>query len=123
MKEIEKIKRSDIAFLSYQRDWEEFEQNNTSVALNVLFASRNSEKIEFAYKSRYNNERKNHVILLIIYDEAKNCYYFAVKNLSELYSSQWLKSRKESIINNDNTFQNALDDALNYQNIETHPLN
>ena len=123
MKKIEKIKRSDIDFSSYQRDWEEFEQSNTSIALTVLFASRNSEEIEFAYKSRYNNERKNHVILLIIYDEAKNCYYFAVKNLSELYSSEWLKSRKESIINNDNTFQNALDDALNYQNIETHPLN
>ena len=104
MKKTEKIKRSDIDFSSYQRDWEEFEQNNTSIALNVLFASRNSEEIELAYKSRYNNERKNHLILLIIYDEAKNCYYFAVKNLSELYSSEWLKSRKESIINNDNTF-------------------
>ena len=123
MKKTEKIKRSDINFSSYQRDWEEFEQNNTSIALNVLFVSYNSEEIKLAYKSRYNNKRKNHVILLMINDEAKNCYYFAVKNLSELYSSEWLKSRKESIINNDNTFQNALDDALNYQNIETHPLN
>ena len=52
-------------------------------------------------------------------DEAKNCYYFAVKNLLELYSSQWLKNKKEAIINNDNTFQNVLDDALNYQKIET----
>ena len=33
----------------------------------------------------------------------------------------WLKSKKESIINDDNDFQNALNDALNYQNIETHP--
>ena len=31
----------------------------------------------------------------------------------------WL--RKEAIINEDNDFQNALDDALNYQNIESHP--
>ena len=52
-------------------------------------------------------------------DEAKNCYYFAVKNLLELYSSQWLKNKKEAIINNDSTFQNVLDDALNYQKIET----
>ena len=37
LKEIEKIRRSDIDFSSYQRDWQEFEQNNTSVTLNVLF--------------------------------------------------------------------------------------
>ena len=54
-------------------------------------------------------------------DEAKNCYYFALKNLLELYSSQWLKSKKEAIINNDNTFQNALNAVLNDQNIEKDP--
>ena len=86
MKKIEKIKRCDIDFSSYQRDREEFEQNNTSIALNVVFASHNSEEIKFAYKSRYNNERKNHVILLMINDIAKNCYYFAVKNLLEFYN-------------------------------------
>ena len=48
-------------------------------------------------------------------------YYFAVKNLSELYSSQWLRSKKETIINGDNNFQNALDDTLNYQNNERDP--
>ena len=57
----------------------------------------------------------------MINDEANNCYYFAVKNLSELYSLGWLKSKKELIINDDNDFQNALNDTLNYQNIETHP--
>ena len=57
----------------------------------------------------------------MINDEAKNCCYFAVKNLSELYSLGWLRGRKEAIINGDNTFQKALDDALNYQKIETHP--
>ena len=43
----------------------------------------------------------------MINDEAKNCYYFAVKNLSELYSSEWLKSKKEAVINGNNCFQNA----------------
>ena len=57
----------------------------------------------------------------MINDEANKCYYFAVKNLLELHSSQWLKSKKAAIINGDNDFQNALYDALNYQNIETHP--
>ena len=57
----------------------------------------------------------------MINDEANNCYYFAVKNVSELHSLGWLKRKKEAIINGDNYFQNALDDALNYQNIEKDP--
>ena len=57
-------------------------------------------------------------------DEANN-YYFAIKNLSEFNSLAWLRGKKEAIINNDNNdnnidFQNALDDVLNYQIIETH---
>ena len=54
-------------------------------------------------------------------DEANNHYYFAVKNLSELNSLGWLRGKKETIISGDNDFRNALNDALNYQNIETHP--
>ena len=42
---------SDTDFSSYQRDWEEFEQNNTSIVLNILFVSYNSEGIKLAYKS------------------------------------------------------------------------
>ena len=41
--------------------------------------------------------------------------------MSELYSLGWLRSKKEAIINGDNDFQNALYDALNYQNIERDP--
>ena len=44
-------------------------------------------------------------------NESNNCYYVAVKNLSELYSLGWLRSKKETIINGDNDFENALDDA------------
>ena len=57
----------------------------------------------------------------MINNEANSCYYFGVKNFSELYSLGWLKSEKESIINGNNDFQNALNIVLNYQNIETHP--
>ena len=57
----------------------------------------------------------------MINGEAKNCYYFAAKNLSEFNSLGWLKSKKEAIINGDNNFQNALDDALKYQNIGKDP--
>ena len=70
---------------------------------------------------------------------------FAIKNLSELNSLGWLRCNKEAIINdnnsnnnnnnynnntninnnnnnnNNNNFQNALNDALNYQTIEKDP--
>ena len=122
LKKIEKLERVDIDRSSHQRDWEKFEQENNSIALNVLFVSHNSEEIKLAYKSSY-NKRKNQVILLMINDEANNYYYFAIKNLSELNSLGWLRSKKEAIINdnNSNDFQNAVDDALNYQTIKTNP--
>ena len=59
--------------------------------------------------------------MLLINGETENCYYFAVKSLLELYSSEWLRCKKAAIINGNNDFQNGLDDALNYQNIETDP--
>ena len=57
----------------------------------------------------------------MINDEAKNCYYFSVKALSELNCLGWLRGKKESIINDDNFFQNALNDTSNYQSIEKDP--
>ena len=48
-------------------------------------------------------------------------YYFAVKSKLELYSSEWLRSKKESITNEGNCFQNTLDDALNYQTTKANP--
>ena len=41
--------------------------------------------------------------------------------MSELNSSRWLPGKKETIIIGDNDFENALGDALNYQNIEAKP--
>ena len=73
-KELEKLlkfRRVDTDFSSYQRDWEEFEQSNASIALNILFLSHNSEEVKLAYKSSY-NMRKNQVILLMINDESNN---------------------------------------------------
>ena len=52
--------------LSHQRDWEKL--------------------IILAYKSNY-HQRKNQVIFLMINDnETNDCYYFAVKSLSEINS-------------------------------------
>ena len=125
LKKLLNFKRVDIYFLSHQRYWENFEQENYSITINVPFVSHNSEEIKLEYKSSY-NKRKNQVILLMINDEANKYYYFAIKNLSELNSLRRLQGKKELIINNNNNnsnnnFQNALDDALNYQAIEPQP--
>ena len=117
-KKKEKLERVDIDLSSLQRDRKKFGQENNSVALNVLFVSQNSEEIKLAYKSNY-KKCKNQVILLMINDEVNIC--FVVKNLTEINSLGWLRGKKEGIINNDSSFQNALDDALNYQTIKTNP--
>ena len=48
-------------------------------------------------------------------------YYFAVKSKLELYTSEWLRSKTESITSEDNCFQNALNDSLDYQRIKKDP--
>ena len=57
----------------------------------------------------------------MINDDAEKYYYFAVKNKLELYYSEWLRNKKEAIINGDNCFQNALNDVLDYQRIKKDP--
>ena len=122
MKKLLKFKRVDTDFSSHQRYWENFEQENNSITLNVLLVSHNSEEIKPAYKSSY-NKRKNQVILLMINDETNNYYYFAIKNLSELNSLGWLQCKKEAIIIIIIKYKNNkyYDDALNYQTIESDP--
>ena len=58
---------------------EKFEQNIKTIALNILFAPHNRETIRLAYKSEYNNERENQVILLMITD-GKKWHYLALKS-------------------------------------------
>ena len=53
---IEKIKHEDKDFSLHKRDWKNFEQNNKSTALIVLFSSKDSEEITHLYKSEYNLE-------------------------------------------------------------------
>ena len=105
---LKKIKHEDKDFSSHKRDWKNFEQNNESIALNILFSSKDSEEITLLYKSEYNLERENKVLLLMINDDDnEKYYYFAVKSKLELCSSEWLRNKKESITNEDNCFQNA----------------
>ena len=55
---------------------------------------------------------------MLIINDGDEKYYFTVKNKLELYSSEWLKTKKEPITNEDNCFQNALNDSLDYQRIK-----
>ena len=74
----------EIDFPSHSKDWKKFESNNKTVALNILYVRHNTEKIRHAYKSKYNLNRENQVILLMITD-GKKWYYLAVKSLPALY--------------------------------------
>ena len=95
-----KIKHKDKTFSSHQRDWENVEQNNESITINVLFSSQDSEEITLIYKSQHIYNRENNVLLLMINDDDddddddEKKYYFAVKRKLQLYSSEWLRNKK-----------------------------
>ena len=72
----EKIKHEDKDFSLHKKDWKNFEQNGKSTALNVLFSSKDSEEATLLYKSEYNLERENKVLLLMInHDDNKKFHY------------------------------------------------
>ena len=74
----------NIEFPSHSKDWRKFEQNNKTIALDILYVPYNTKQIKQAYMSKYNNERDNQVNLLMITDGTSNWHYLAVKSLSEL---------------------------------------
>ena len=80
-----------IEFPSHSKDWEKFEQNNKTIALNILFVPNNTKLIRLAYKSKYNHKRDNQVNLLMIADDSErsegveNWHYLAVKSISVLF--------------------------------------
>ena len=78
-----------IDFPSHEKDWKKLEQNNKTIARNILYVPPNTKQIKLAYKSKCNCQRENQVILLIITDakrsdEVEKWHYLAVKNLSRL---------------------------------------
>ena len=115
------IKHEDKDFSSQKRNWENFEENNESTARNVLFASQNSKEITHVYKLEHNLEWENKVLLWMINDNVdEKYYYFEVKNKLKIYSSEWLRNKKQSITNEDNCFQNAINYSLDYQRFKKH---
>ena len=74
-----KIKHEDKDFSSHKRDCNNFEQNNESMTLNVLFSSQNSEEITLLYKSGHSYNWEINTLFLMINDDEKY-HYFAVKS-------------------------------------------
>ena len=62
---------------------------NKTIAFNILFVPYNTKEIRIAYKSKYNHNRDNQVILLMITDGRRSdvvekCHYLVVKSSSAL---------------------------------------
>ena len=74
----------DINFPPHKEDWNTFEKNNKSIALNILYVPYNTKQIRPAYISKYNRDRENEVTLLMITD-GKKWHYLAVKSISMLF--------------------------------------
>ena len=62
---------------SRKDDWKNFEKNNATIILNILFAKK--EKIHPAYISKHNLNREKQVTLLMILNR-KGWHYLSVKN-------------------------------------------
>ena len=71
------------AISSHSKAWKNFESNNKSIALNILYVSHGTEKTRHVYKSKQNLKRENQVILLMATDGQK-WHYLALKILSTL---------------------------------------
>ena len=57
-----------INFPSHKEDWNTFEKNNRSIALNIFYVPYNNKQIGPAYIPKYNCDRENQANLLMITD-------------------------------------------------------
>ena len=67
----------DINFPSHKKDWNTFEKNNRSIALNIFYSPYNTKQIRPAYVSKSNWDRKKQANLLMITDDEK-WHYLAI---------------------------------------------
>ena len=76
---INNINWDNIIFPPKQQDYQQFDMNNKSIALNTLQVDE-QQKISHLFNSKHNKARKDKVILLIL----ENKHHVAVKNLNSL---------------------------------------
>ena len=67
-----------------------------TITLNILFIPHNTKTIRLSYKSEYNNERENQVILLMITD-GKKWHYLALKSERLSYDGKWCNRPVKSL--------------------------
>ena len=79
-KEYQKEIQKERNFPSKKEDWNEFEKNNKTIVLNILYIPQNTKEIRHAYKPKYNLEHQNEVIHLMI-TNGKKWHYVAVKKI------------------------------------------
>ena len=85
---INNLDRENINFPPEEQDYQQFEMNNKSIALNILRKG-NQGEITHCYKCVFNKTRKKQVILLMITDDEcetfpQKQHYLAVKKLNAL---------------------------------------
>ena len=88
----------DIKFPSDKKDYKKFEQNNKTIALNILFVPYNTKKIRPAYVSKYNNKRDNQVVLLRITNDDENWHYLSIKSIPKLLNGITSKHNGDFIV-------------------------
>ena len=81
-----KLKWEGINFPSEKDDWNRFEKNNVTIALNVLYAK--NEKIHPAYVSKNNSNCEKQAIFLMIQHGKGRWYYLLVKKLSAVLTGR-----------------------------------
>ena len=88
---INNVDWENINFPPEEQDYQQFEMNNKSIALNILCTENQGETSHY-YKSVFNKTKEKQVILLMITDDQKQCY-LAVKKLNALLKkkdrSEW----------------------------------
>ena len=68
-----------IEFPAGIKDWKRLEQNNKTIAFNILFVPHNEKTINLVFKSKYNRQRENQVVLLMI-TNGKKWHCIALKS-------------------------------------------
>ena len=53
-------------FINNYKDWKKFDQNNKTIALNILYVPYNTKQVRPVYISKYNHKRDKKVNLLMI---------------------------------------------------------
>ena len=68
-----------------KKDWNTFEKNNRSIALNIFYVPYNTKQIRPAYIPKYNWDRKNQANLLMITDGGEKWHYLAIISIRMLF--------------------------------------